>query len=108
MATAKGRQDLDIKKQSHAGLIGQQIAPWPVLIATVSPAKVNKPALADLKKSTSPTSTFEPRHRRTLTPAREPEPEPTFQPLKPARTKAPLHDTTLHDNKSNPKLTVES
>jgi hypothetical protein len=35
----------------------------------------------------------------------EPEP-PTFQPLKPARTKAPLNNATVRGTKSNLKMTV--
>jgi hypothetical protein len=51
VAVTTGRHDSNIKKQSHAGLIGQQIVPQPVLIAPVSLAKINnKPALADSKK----------------------------------------------------------
>jgi hypothetical protein len=50
---------------------------------------------------------FEPGHQRTvITPGPELEPEPTFQPLKPARTKAALNDGTVRIVKSDLKLTL--
>jgi len=70
--------------QTNASLIRQPIAPWPVLIAGVSPAK-DKPKDIATKKVTPPL-TFKPGHKRTMMPA--PEPERVLQPLKPARSKA--------------------
>ena len=77
---------LQLQSQTNASLIGQPIAPWPVLIAAVSPAK-DRPKDFATKKVT-PLLTFKPGHKRTMTPAPEPEPEPVLQPLKPARSKA--------------------
>ena len=42
-----------------------------------------------------------------MTPAPDPEPEPIFQPLKPARTKAPLYRTTDLVNKTDSNATVD-
>ena len=106
ITTAVESHALETKKQNHADLIGQQIAPWPVLIAAVSPAKSNKRVLSDPTEAISPGKTFKPGHKRTMTPAPEPEPEPTFQPLKPARSNA-HNGVTVSGKKSNPKLTVD-
>src|SRR6266540_2724513 len=79
---------LQLQSQTNASLIGQQIAPWPVLIASVSPAKDKLKDSASSQKVTPPSLTFKPGHKRTMTPAPEPEPEPVLQPLKPARSRA--------------------
>jgi len=42
------------------------------------PTKGNKATLADTAKAMSPAKMFKPGHKRTMTPAREPEPEPTI------------------------------
>ncbi|KAF9527941.1 hypothetical protein CPB83DRAFT_855475 [Crepidotus variabilis] len=76
--------------KSTAELISQQIAPWPVLMEAVSPAKpkvLSSPAT--INKSPAASLSFKPGHKRTMTPAPEPEAEPVFQPLKPARSRAP-------------------
>ena len=99
--------DLENKKPAPADLIGQQIAPWPVLIASVSPAKSSKLVDTEPSRAMSPAKPFKPGHKRTMTPAREPDPEPTFQPLKPARTKAPLQEATVRGPKSSAKLSVD-
>ena len=96
------------KNPTHAALIGQQIAPWPVLIATVSPAKKDRPARNDLaKKTMSPAKAFKPTHKRTMTPAPEPEPEPSLQPLKPARTRAQPNHTAILGTKADLGLTID-
>ena len=84
--SASSTNPLQPQLQSNASLIGQPIASWPVLIAAVSPAK-DKPKDSTVKKVTPPL-TFKPGHKRTMTPAPEPDPEPVLQPLKPARSKA--------------------
>ncbi|KAF9457373.1 hypothetical protein BDZ94DRAFT_1175700 [Collybia nuda] len=65
-------------------MIGQQIAPWPTLIQGLSPVKESS------KRSpgtTTPAQAFRMTHKRTLTPAPEPEPSPVFQPLRPSKSK---------------------
>ena len=42
------------------------------------PTKGNKATLADTAKAMSPAKMFKPGHKRTMTPAGEPEPEPTI------------------------------
>jgi len=87
--------------------VSLEIAPWPVLIAAVSPAKKDRPALNDPARTLSPAKMFKLGHKRTMTPAPEPEPEPSFQPLKPARTKAPPNRAAVPGPKVDPGLTVD-
>jgi len=73
--SASSTNPLQPQLQSNASLIGQPIAPWPVLIAAVSPAK-DKPKDSTTVKRVTPPLTFKPGHKRTMTLA--PEPEPAF------------------------------
>ncbi|KAJ7620088.1 hypothetical protein FB45DRAFT_839417 [Roridomyces roridus] len=59
-------------RASPKAMLGQQIAPWPVLNDASPPRVV--PTATD--------STFKRMHRRTMTPTPEPEPAPVFQPLR--------------------------
>ncbi len=96
-----------VQTRKPQDLIGQQIAPWPILIAAVSPGKDDTPP-SEVCKPTPPS--FKPGHKRTMTPAREPEPEPVFQPLKPARSRALLvgNSAAIRAPKSNLNLTVNA
>ena len=96
-------------RKPHADLIGQQIVPWPTLIAAVSPGKDDTP-LSEVCKPTPLSSTFKPGHKHTMTPAHEPDPEPVFQPLKPARSRAFLvgNSAAIRAPKSNLNLTVNA
>ncbi|KAF8996426.1 hypothetical protein BDQ17DRAFT_1364415 [Cyathus striatus] len=77
------------KASSKANLIGQQIAPWSVLSQQLSPVKEKKASTPPFDKPLPPTpatgKTFRPGHKRTMTPAPEPEPELVFNPLPVAR-----------------------
>ena len=73
--SASSTDPLQPQSQTNASLIGQPIAPWPVLIAAVSPAK-DKPKDSTTVKRVTPPLTFKPGHKRTMTLA--PEPEPAF------------------------------
>ncbi|KIM47258.1 hypothetical protein M413DRAFT_271782 [Hebeloma cylindrosporum] len=89
-----------------ASIIAKQIAPWSTLMQGLSPVKEKRPAAFGtsapdgssplgsakrVKKTTPPppvsasspssTRSFKPGHKRTMTPAPEPEPEIAFQPL---------------------------
>ena len=68
-------------KPSMSTLIGQQIAPWPTMVLGLSSLKES--SSSSISNATPPSSTF----RRT--PAREPEPEPVYQPLWPAKVRVP-------------------
>jgi len=77
--------------KSNADLIGQKIAPWHTLIQGLSPVKEKANAsIAAMSTPPSSSDAFKPGHKRIMTPAPEPEPEPVFQPLKPARLRAPI------------------
>ncbi|RDB16264.1 hypothetical protein Hypma_003001 [Hypsizygus marmoreus] len=67
-------------------MIGQQITPWPTLIQVISPVKRSPKAEAPAA-TLMPAQTYRLTHKRTLTPAPDPEPAPVFQPLRPARSK---------------------
>ena len=71
-----------LSKPSMSNLIGQQIAPWPKGL----PPLKEYPS-SSVSTATPPSSTFRPTHKRTLTPAREPEPESLYQPLRPAKVR---------------------
>ena len=49
-----------------------------------------KASIAAVSTPPSSSDTFKPGHKQTMTPAPEPEPEAVFQPLKPARLRAPI------------------
>ncbi|KJA12807.1 hypothetical protein HYPSUDRAFT_210102, partial [Hypholoma sublateritium FD-334 SS-4] len=67
---------------ANAARIAQQIAPWATLVQGLSPVKETvralnaKSALSASVSSVSSSATFRPGHKRTMTPAREPDPEP--------------------------------
>ena len=68
-----------------SSLIGQQIAPWPMVDwANSLPKLALKPIRRDPMPPTS-LSAFSMMHKQTLTPAPEVEPPPVFHPLKPAK-----------------------
>ncbi|KAF8148662.1 hypothetical protein B0H34DRAFT_802878 [Crassisporium funariophilum] len=77
---------LVVSKQ-NAALIAQQIAPWPTLVNGLSPLK-EKLTSTSRSSPVAPPPTFRPGHKRTMTPAPEPEPELVFQPLRPAKSRA--------------------
>jgi serine/arginine repetitive matrix protein 2 len=67
------------------GLIGQQIAPWPTLIQSLSPLKESPPSTK--KTKATPPSTYRKTHKRTMTPGPEPELDPIFLPLGPPKAR---------------------
>ena len=75
-----------VSKPPVSSIIAQQIAPWPTLVQGLSPLK-EVPSSSVSKATPPPLSTFRPAHKRTLTPAPEPEPELIFQPLRPAKVR---------------------
>jgi serine/arginine repetitive matrix protein 2 len=72
-------------KPSMCSIIAQQIAPWPTLVQGLSPLKESPSS--SVSTATPPSSAFRPTHKRTLTPALELEPEPLYQPLRPAKSR---------------------
>jgi len=89
--------------------IGQQITPWSVLMAELSPAKPPAKTNVSPRMSKTPPSTFRLGHKRTMTPAPEPEPAPIFKPLRPPSHKfatLKLMGSSLFDESMNGEGTV--
>ena len=62
------------------GAIGKQIAPWPISPTKPSPKRTRKPSAPSFRQT----------HKRTLSPAPQPEEPIVFQPLRPAKPKGPV------------------
>lgn len=84
-AQSRGKATRTSTTPIHLDLIGQQIAPWPTLIQSLSPLKESPPNTKKTK-ATLP-STFRKTHKRTMTPGPEPEPDPIFHPLGPPKAR---------------------
>ena len=84
-AQSRGAVKSNVSKLPMSSMIGQQIAPWPNPSQGLSPLKESPSS--SVSNATPPSSTFRPTHKRTLTPAREPDPEPHYQPLRPAKVR---------------------
>ena len=79
-------------KPPMSTIITQQIAPWPTLVQKLSLLKESpSTSKSSVSNATPPSfeSTFRWTHKtwRTLTPAPEPDPEPIYQPLHPAKVR---------------------
>ena len=78
-------------KPPMSTIITQQIAPWPTLVQGLSLLKESPTSESSVSNATPPLSesTFRQTHktRRTLTPAPEPDPEPIYQLLRPAKVR---------------------
>jgi serine/arginine repetitive matrix protein 2 len=83
-AQSRGAVKSKVSKPSSS-IIAQQIAPWPTLVQGLSPLKESPSS--SISTATPPSSVFRPTHKRTLTPAPESEPEPLYQPLRPAKSR---------------------
>ncbi|RDB27260.1 hypothetical protein Hypma_004359 [Hypsizygus marmoreus] len=86
-------------------MIGQQITPWPTLIQAISPVKRSPKGEAPAATLT-PAQTYRLTHKRTLTPAPDPEPAPVFQPLRPARSKHAM--ATLRASSGSPVFLADA
>lgn len=92
------------KKTSELG-IGQQIAPWPVLLQQLSPAKEQKAKTDRDKENAIPrdsppkVGTWRKGHKRSVTPVPEPEPGFVFQSLRPPKPRT-VKSTDIEDGKA--------
>lgn len=109
-ATTSATNSVSIRtKLNPIGVLGQQIAPWPnspsksarvepnsepsSCIKTTTPSVTPTSNAVSVTTNDTPTtgaSTFRRGHKRTMTPAPEPEPTPIFHPLKPAAKPRPV------------------
>ena len=118
-AQSRGTVKPNVSKPPTSTIIGQQIAPWPTLIQGLSLLKESPSS--PVSNATPPSSTFRPTHKRTLTPAPDPEPEILSQPLHPTKVrvasgtlKASFSSLSnekrgaLGDNNTSSPLTFES
>ena len=81
-AQSRGTVKQNTSKPPMSSIIAQQIAPWPTGLSTLKES-----SSSSVSNVTPPPSMFRPTHKRTLTPGPEPDPEPLYQPLHPAKVR---------------------
>ncbi|KAL4064764.1 hypothetical protein V8B97DRAFT_2010772 [Scleroderma yunnanense] len=86
--------------------IGQNIAPWSTLNASISPSK---PSPATIRaKTVDDVPTLRMTHKRTLTPAPATDPPPVFKALRPAISKVPKAGGTVRPSPGIPPFTLNA
>ena len=90
--------------------IGQNIAPWSTLNASISPSKPSPatPATVRAKSGDHDVPTLRLSHKRTLTPAPATDPPLVFKALRPATSKVPKAGRTAHPAPGVPPFTLHA
>lgn len=84
--------------------IGQNIAPWATLNASISPSKPSPATIRAKPKEDPPTVRMT--HKRTLTPAPASDPPPVFKALRPAVSKVPRAAATVRSSPAVPPFVL--
>ncbi|KAI6020976.1 hypothetical protein BKA83DRAFT_4293512 [Pisolithus microcarpus] len=84
--------------------IGQNIAPWATLNASISPSKPSPATIRAQPKEDVPTVRM--MHKRTLTPAPAADPSPIFKALRPAVSKVPRATAAVRSSPAIPPFVL--
>ncbi|KAI6113748.1 hypothetical protein EDD16DRAFT_1802786, partial [Pisolithus croceorrhizus] len=84
--------------------IGQNIAPWATLNASISPSKPSPATIRAQPKEDAPTVRM--MHKRTLSPAPAADPSPVLKALRPAVSKVPRATATLRSSPAVPPFVL--
>lgn len=83
--------------------LGQNIAPWSTLNASISPSK---PSPSTIRVNFQDNMATVRTHRRTMTPAPAADPSPVFKALRPANTRLPISKTVVGASSGIPPFVI--